>query len=108
MLKSLASSSFAMSVHAKTNVASFANVGPELGGRGGLRSTCWHACAMASDFVALLSDHELKSSLIIIHQLLHLFTHGLTLMDSKWQVLKVLALLQPFLFNLSLIAVRLF
>jgi hypothetical protein len=39
MLKSLASSSFTMYMHAKSSGTSLANVWPELGGRKGLRST---------------------------------------------------------------------
>jgi hypothetical protein len=89
MLKSLASSSFAMFVHAKSNATSFANVWLELGGRGDLRSTYWLARSMAANLAALWSLHELINPPIVIHQLLHLFIHGLALMDSKWQVLKV-------------------
>jgi hypothetical protein len=88
VLKSLASSSSAMSVKAKSSAASLANVWPELGGRGGLRSTRWRARAMAADLAALLSVHELTSSPEVIHQLLHLLIHGLALTDSEWQVLK--------------------
>jgi len=89
MLKSFASSSSAMFVHAKSNATSLANVRLELNGRGGLRSTYLRAHAMASDLVALLSVHEITSILAIIHQLMYLIVHGLALMDSKWQVLKV-------------------
>jgi hypothetical protein len=84
VLKHLASSSSTMSMHAKSNATSLANVWPELGGRGGLRSTHWHAHAMAIDLTIMLSVHELTNSLRVIHQLLHLFIHGLTLMDSEW------------------------
>jgi hypothetical protein len=89
MLKNLASSSFAMFVHAKSSAISFVNVWLELGGRGGLRSIYWRARAMAVNLVALWSVHELISPPIIIHQRLHLFIDGLALTDSKWQVLKV-------------------
>ncbi len=89
MLKSFASSSSAIFVHAKSNATSLANVWLELNGRGGLRSTYLRAHAMATDLVTLLNVHELTSTLAIIHQLLHLTIHGLALMDSKWQVLKV-------------------
>jgi hypothetical protein len=71
-------------MHAKSSVASFANVWHELGGRKGFRSTHLHAHAMAIDLVALLNVHELTSSPIVIHQLLHMIIHGLTLMDSEW------------------------
>jgi hypothetical protein len=88
MLKGLASSFSTMSMHAKSSATSPVNVWPELGGKGGLRSTYWRASAMATDLVALFNVHELTSSIIVIHQLLHLFINGLTLTDSKWQVLK--------------------
>jgi hypothetical protein len=78
-----------MSMHAKSSVASSTNVWFELSGRGGLRSTCWHARAMVVNLIALLSVHELISSPIVIHQLLHMFIHGLALTNSEWQVLKV-------------------
>jgi hypothetical protein len=74
----------AVSMHAKSSVASFANVWHELGGRRGLRSTHLCAHAMVIDLIALLSVHELTSSPIIIHHMLHLIIHGLTLMDSEW------------------------
>jgi len=61
MLKGCASSSFAMSLHAKSGVVSFVNVWLELGGRGGLRSTYWCAHAMDVDLVAMLTVHALTS-----------------------------------------------
>jgi len=84
VLKSFVSSSSTMFVHAKSNATSFTNVWPELGGRKNLRSTHLRAHAMAVDLVALLSVHELTSSPTIIHQLLHLIIHGLTLVDLEW------------------------
>ncbi len=56
-----------MSVHAKSSAISFANVWPKLRGRGGLRSTYWHARAMAIDLTTLLSVHELTFSPTLIH-----------------------------------------
>ncbi len=88
MLKNLASSSFAMFVHTKSSVALLANVWPKLGGRGGLRSTYLHVHAMAIDLTTLWSVYELTSSPSVIHQMLHLIIHGLTLTDLEWQVLK--------------------
>jgi hypothetical protein len=89
MLKNLVSSSSTMFMHAKSNATSPTNVWLELGGRGGLRSTYWHAHAMATNLVAMLNVHDLTSSPTLIHQLLHLFINGLTFTGSKWQVLKV-------------------
>jgi hypothetical protein len=82
MLNNLASSSSTMFMHAKSSVTSLTNVWHELGGRECLRSTCLHARAMATNLVALLIVHELTSSPIIIHQLLHMIIHGLALVDS--------------------------
>jgi hypothetical protein len=88
VLKNLASSSFAMFVHTKSSVASLANVWPKLGGRGGLRSTYLHVHTMAIDLATLWNVHELTSSPSVIHQMLYLIIHGLTLTDLEWQVLK--------------------
>jgi hypothetical protein len=49
MLKSLASSSSTMFLHAKNSATSLTNVWPELGGKRGLRSTCRCVHAMVVD-----------------------------------------------------------
>jgi hypothetical protein len=67
VLKSLASSSFAMFVHTKSSAASLANAWPELGRRRGLRSTCLHAHAMAVNLTTMLNVHELTSFPTVIH-----------------------------------------